>query len=149
MTKQEVIQGMMKNEKIFVIFSARTRMPYVVCDPETFDDQIYLYLKEEDAQAEAKRLLESGEPVSVFVLTTKGFLAFYMNLYFMGVNCIVAGYHTDSCYSIQLTDFVREHRIPAVLYSGAFKKECRSGGCQRTGRRDESTFQKSEISASI
>ncbi len=107
MTKQEVIQGMMRNEKIFVIFSLRTRMPFVACDPETFDDQIYLYLTEEEATAEAKRMTDAGDPVGVYVMTTQAFLPFYMNLYFIGINRIIAGQNTDSCYAIQLTEFVR------------------------------------------
>ena len=34
-------------EKIYVLFSASTRMPFVECDPEEFDDQIYIFANEE------------------------------------------------------------------------------------------------------
>ena len=41
-------------EKIYVLFSASTRMPFVECDPEEFDDQIYIFANEELATAAAK-----------------------------------------------------------------------------------------------
>ena len=40
-------------EKIYVLFSASTRMPFVECDPEEFDDQIYIFANEELATAAA------------------------------------------------------------------------------------------------
>ena len=33
-----------------------TKMPYVLCDEETFDDEVLLYYTEEDAQREGKKL---------------------------------------------------------------------------------------------
>ena len=45
-------------EKIYVLFSASTRMPFVECDPEEFDDQIYIFANEELATAAAKAYAE-------------------------------------------------------------------------------------------
>ena len=49
-------------EKIYVLFSASTRMPFVECDPEEFDDQIYIFANEELATAAAKAYAEKQMP---------------------------------------------------------------------------------------
>ena len=33
-------------EIIYVTFSQITKLPYVECDPETFDDQVYMFTEE-------------------------------------------------------------------------------------------------------
>ena len=37
-------------EIIYVTFSQITKLPYVECDPETFDDQVYMFTEEEAAK---------------------------------------------------------------------------------------------------
>lgn len=106
MTKQESMKKLLNSERIYVIFSQRTNMPFLVCDPETMDDQIYVYFTEEEAKKEAKHLAESGDSCGIFVLAKKGLTAFCMNLYALGVNCIVTGYGTGDCQSIQLEEFM-------------------------------------------
>lgn len=41
---------------IFALISLCTREPYVVCDEETFDDEVFLFLDEEEAKKEAAKL---------------------------------------------------------------------------------------------
>ena len=49
--------------ELYVLVSACTKEPYVVCDEETFDDQVLMFLRMEDAQAKGKKLLEEKIPV--------------------------------------------------------------------------------------
>ena len=42
-----------KEGEFFVLISACTREPYVECDEETFDDEVFLFLDEEEAKKEA------------------------------------------------------------------------------------------------
>ena len=42
-------------EIIYVTFSQITKLPYVECDPETFDDQVYMFT-EEEARSEERRV---------------------------------------------------------------------------------------------
>ena len=51
--KIETLNKLRTVEAIYVLMSSCTRMPYVVCDPETFDDEILLYHREEDAKNNA------------------------------------------------------------------------------------------------
>ena len=44
--KSDVLKKMREAEAIYVLMSDCTRMPFVVCDPETYDDEvIYLTVK--------------------------------------------------------------------------------------------------------
>ena len=43
-------------EIIYVSFSQITKLPYVECDPETFDDQVYMFTEEEAAKEEPRKL---------------------------------------------------------------------------------------------
>ena len=61
-------------------------MPYVACDPKTFDDQVFLYFKEDDAKEAVGRFAGNQESTRAAKLEKNGFLAFYTNLFAMGVN---------------------------------------------------------------
>ena len=58
MDKQQVLNQLRNAKEIYVIMSLCTRMPYVVCDKETFDDEVLIYFTEEDVKREGKRLLK-------------------------------------------------------------------------------------------
>ena len=38
--RQEVLAHLRNAKELFVIISLHTKMPFVFCDPETFDDEI-------------------------------------------------------------------------------------------------------------
>ncbi len=107
MTTKELKQKIMTRDNLFIIFSQRTRMPFIFCDPETMDDQIYVYFSEEEAKKETETLANGGDLCRVFVLQKRAFLPFFLNTYSMGVNCIVAGFGTKECTSIQLEELVQ------------------------------------------
>ena len=50
-------------EIIYVTFSQITKLPYVECDPETFDDQVYMFTEEEAAKEFAKSYVEKNTPL--------------------------------------------------------------------------------------
>ena len=41
-TKQETLAALRNPGELYVIMSAATKMPFVKCDEETFDDEIFL-----------------------------------------------------------------------------------------------------------
>ena len=49
--KSLFIRQIQAREEMYVIFSAATNMPLVVCDPDTFDDQVWIFENEEQAIA--------------------------------------------------------------------------------------------------
>lgn len=64
-----------------MILSDYTHMPYVACDPKTFDDQVFLYFSEEDAKEAVRRFAGNQESTRAAKLEKNGFLAFYTNLF--------------------------------------------------------------------
>ena len=92
MDKQQVLNQLRNAKEIYVIMSLCTKMPYVVCDKETFDDEVMIYFNEEDIRREGKRLIEEKIPVQIAKVDANQMLHFYGNLYTMGVNCLDAYY---------------------------------------------------------
>ena len=87
--KKELLTRLGHDADIFVLISLCTREPYVVCDPETFDDEVLLYLNEEEAKTAAAGLAEQKIPVSVAKVNGKDMLVFFTSLYAMGVNALI------------------------------------------------------------
>ena len=105
-TKQETLAALRNPGELYVIMSAATKMPFVFCDEETYDDEVFLYYTQEDAKNKAKELGEQKYQTGVAKLEEKILLGFYTSLYTMGVNCLAVNYGTDTAISIQLPDLV-------------------------------------------
>lgn len=108
MEKQSVLSSLRNAKEIYVLMSLCTKMPYVTCDPETFDDEVLIYFKEEDIKREGQRLIDEKIPVQVARVEEKQMLHFYANLYTMGVNCILVDQYMDSEIRIQLPELVKK-----------------------------------------
>ena len=116
-TKQETLAALRNPGELYVIMSAVTKLPFVKCDDETFDDEIFLYYRVEDAKEKAKELLDQKYLTAVAKLEDRQLLGFYTGLYTMGVNCLAVNYGTDTQISIQLTELV-VRKDPAGLPEG-------------------------------
>lgn len=84
--KMAVLGELKDSQEMFVYLSPCTKMPFVYCDPETFDDEVLLFRTEELAKNTAKEFLEKKIPLQLAKLDNKQFLIFYSSLYAMGVN---------------------------------------------------------------
>lgn len=116
-TKQETLAALRKPGELYVVMSAVTKLPFVKCDEETFDDEVFLYYRMEDAKDKAKELLEQKYLTAVAKLEDKQLLAFYTSLYTLGVNCLAVNHGTDTQISVQLSDLV-VRKDPADLPEG-------------------------------
>ena len=58
--KSDVLKKMREAEAIYVLMSDCTRMPFVVCDPETYDDQVLIFFSEEEAMKGGQEFLKEG-----------------------------------------------------------------------------------------
>lgn len=105
--KNEILVQLRQKENVYVMYSKCTRMPFVLCDPETYDDEVFIFFQEKDGAQETNRLNGSGNPVQMVKIEKKSFLPFYSGLYPMGVNCLIVNKGTDSEIAIQLEDLVR------------------------------------------
>lgn len=104
--KKQVLEKLRKAEKVYVLMSDFTRMPFVECDEDTFDDEVFLYFQEEDAKSEAEKRTSAGDKVHVTTFVNKFLLPFYTSLYPMGVNCIVVDKGTDGEIPVQLSELI-------------------------------------------
>lgn len=78
--KEKTLIQLQKQDVVYVIYSKCTRMPFVFCDPESYDDEIFVFYNKEDADRESERLSSSGNPAQVIKIERKSFLAFYARL---------------------------------------------------------------------
>ena len=113
--KAEIMAKLRGAQAVYVPMAGATRMPYVVCDEETFDDEILLYFTEEDAKRETAKLKEAGRPMQIIKVENRDFLMFYTGLYPMGVNCVLVEKDLPGETAVQLDDLIRrpkEDQLP-------------------------------------
>ena len=55
---EEAIHELRNREEVFVAYSQATKLPYVTCDEETFNDQARIFATEEEIKEYGKQLLE-------------------------------------------------------------------------------------------
>ena len=93
-------------EEIYVIMSGVTKMPFVLCDEETFDDEVLVYYQEESAKEKAKTLAEDRYHVGIAKIEKNVRLGFFTNLYTMGVNALAVNVGTEEEIRVQLEQLV-------------------------------------------
>lgn len=105
-TKREVIQKLQTSEAVFTVLSRATRQPFVICDPESFNDQVWIFERKEDLEEAVKPLIEKKNPVAAIHVENKSFLSFYTVLYSLGVNSVVF-YEKDRKTELELYEIVK------------------------------------------
>lgn len=106
--KKALLADLQGSPEIYTIMSVCTKMPYVYCEPESFDDQVFLFHKEEDAKKLVEDFRGKEIPVLYLKLVNKQFLSFYSNLYMLGVNGLSIDFGTDQAVAIQLSELVHK-----------------------------------------
>lgn len=106
-SKLKLIAALQRSEEMYVLMSGYTKMPYVVCDPETFDDEVLLFFNQKDAEEEAKRLSKEGNLMGIVKVDLESRLAFFTSLYPIGVNCLRIDKGTDREATIQHNELLR------------------------------------------
>ncbi|MGN0159006.1 MAG: SseB family protein [Brotaphodocola sp.] len=106
--KKELLKRLANAEgEFYVVMSLCTKLPYIVCDEETYDDEILLYFNEEEVKAEFERLNGLHIPVNVTKLNTKQMMFFFTSLFTMGVNAMVLNLNGEKTI-VQLSDIVKK-----------------------------------------
>ncbi len=105
--KQEVLTKLRAASELYVLMSGFTKMPYVFCDPDTYDDEVLVFWKEDEAKQAAKKLLENKELISIAKVENKQLLSFYSNLFAIGVNALFINKEMEGEMTIQLNEFVK------------------------------------------
>lgn len=107
MTKKDFLPKIPQLERMYIIFSTATRCPYVVCNPETYDDETYVCLTEEIVNEKVKEMRDSEIPVASFEIKKEGMLRYYNELFGFGINA-VRFFTEDGEICLQLSDFVNK-----------------------------------------
>ena len=79
--KSSVLKKLRESDAIYVLMSDCTRMPFVVCDPETYDDQVLIFFSEEEAMKGGQEFLKEGNPLKIFNIETK-YMLLYISIQF-------------------------------------------------------------------
>ena len=86
---EEAVQELRNREEVFVAYSQATKLPYVTCDEETFNDQARIFSTEEEIKEYGKQLLEDKILLMGMKYEKKDFPRLYGTLYAIGVNSVI------------------------------------------------------------
>ena len=89
-------------KELYILYSSLTKLPYVECDSETFDDQVFVYATKDAAEAAVKDYGEKHIPLYSERLLNRQFYRTFFELYLLGVNAV----KTENDGIIQLTGLV-------------------------------------------
>lgn len=88
------VKKLQKLDGFYTVFSPLTRMPYVACDEETFDDQIYVFSSEASCKEFVKTLNEQQIPAALLKIPQPQAAGFLTSLYSLDVNMVI--FHDDA-----------------------------------------------------
>lgn len=106
MERKEVLLSIPKTEKFYMVHSDFTRLPFIYCDDESFDDATYLFETKEKAEKKQSELLETKQKTTVVEMDQENLLKTFTQLIVAGVNAIKYNYKDDD-YMIQLNEIVK------------------------------------------
>ena len=87
--KIEVLQKLQKMEAFYVLFSRGTNNPFIICDPDTYNDQVWIFEENKDLEEMAKPLIENKNALAAIKVENKSFLHFFTTLISIGVNAVM------------------------------------------------------------
>ncbi|MDO5337418.1 MAG: SseB family protein [Eubacteriales bacterium] len=113
MIKEEAIKHLQTDEHIFAAFSRFTQLPYVTCDEESFNDQVWIFSTEEEVKAFGKKCLEDKTLLVGVQVVKKQYPRFYGTLHAIGVNSVVYTREGETL-EIELTDIARQADLSKI-----------------------------------
>ena len=108
------VKKILNLNELFVLFSTSTRAPFISCNEETFDDEVYVFTNEDDAKKIAGDLTEKKYPVSVIKVPKAQINNFLATLHSYDVNSVVL-YIGDEKNSVPVEQFVKKPDIDKLI----------------------------------
>lgn len=87
--KKFLVKSVQKKESMIVAYCGFTNMPFIVCDPESYNDQVWIFDTEKQLQDFAKPYTEKKILLKGVKYPNKNFLGFFSTLFAIGVNELV------------------------------------------------------------
>ena len=88
-SKEEAIKELQTRETVYVAYAQATKLPYVRCDEETYNDQAWIFSTEEGIKAFGKKLVEEKILLMGMKFSKKDYPRLYGTFYAIGVNTVV------------------------------------------------------------
>ena len=88
-SKEEAIKELQTREEVFVAYSQATKLPFVKCDEETFNDQAWIFATEEGIKEFGRKMVENKILLMGMKFTKKDYPRLYGTFYAIGVNTVV------------------------------------------------------------
>ena len=89
LNNEAAIRTVRSRDHFFVLYSQATRLPFVICDEESYNDQAWLFAKEEEIKNFGKELAGKKYATIGMKFEKKNFGQLFGVLYAIGVNTIV------------------------------------------------------------
>ena len=106
-SKIESLQKLQKMEQFYLLINAGTHNPFVVCDKENFNDQVWIFEVEDDMKEAAKPyMIEQKHKLIPAKIENKGYLPFFTSLFTLGVNAVVF-VEKEQTTEFELTEIVK------------------------------------------
>ena len=86
---EEAIKEIQGRENIFVLYSQLTKLPYVTCGEETYNDQVWLFGDEEKVKAFGKEKAKEKIVLMAMRYEKKDFPRMYGLLFSIGANSVI------------------------------------------------------------
>ena len=108
-----IIKKLQNLDEMLVAYSAVTRMPFAICDDESFNDQVWIFTDQDKLKTFAEKYKEEKKLILPVKVQKKDASMFYMNLFAMGINEVVFC-DGDQENKIELTKIVRMPDVDAL-----------------------------------
>lgn len=106
-SKEEAVKALQTRDKVYVAYAQATKLPYVTCDEETFNDQAWIFATEEEIKEFGKKCLDDKILLLGMRYEKKDFPRLYGTFYAIGVNSIVWTEGEDKI-EVELSDVAKQ-----------------------------------------
>ena len=89
MTKEDIFQKIPKAENLYVAYSMLTRLPYVHCDEESYNDQVFVFFDEADLKNFISEKQKEKIPLMGMKHEQKGLVFLWFQFFSLSVNAVV------------------------------------------------------------
>ena len=104
---EDAVKELQARETVFVAYSQATKLPYVTCGEETYNDQVWFFAEEETLKEYGKKKLEDKILLMGMRYEKKDFPRMYGLLFSIGVNSVIWNNGADEI-EIDLEKIVRK-----------------------------------------
>lgn len=103
--KKEFIKKMQEKQHLYVPFCQATHLPFVICDPESFNDQVHMFTETGTLAEFTKPYEEEKYSFNMAEIAVPHRLQFLISLLTIGVNSIVL-HEGEACSEAEISEIV-------------------------------------------